>query len=84
MKPQIYTVSDMGADVNGPSAMSEVVDNHALDINPFNLTETVSRSRTGANASQNGEDTVKGAVKELWHGMMEDLTGTPRQRNLSR
>lgn len=83
MKPQIYTVSDLGSDVNGPSAMSEVVDNHALDINPFNLTETVSKSRNAADAT-NGDNTVKGAVKELWHGMVEDLTGTPRQSNLSR
>ncbi|EEQ28326.1 conserved hypothetical protein [Microsporum canis CBS 113480] len=33
------------------SPMSEVVDNHALELNPFNLTEAVSRSRDGARAS---------------------------------
>ncbi|KAJ5238521.1 hypothetical protein N7468_003140 [Penicillium chermesinum] len=38
MKPQIYTVAGAGADV-AASPMSEVVDNHAVDIDPFSLTE---------------------------------------------
>ncbi|OAL70697.1 hypothetical protein A7D00_5025 [Trichophyton violaceum] len=75
MKPQIYTVSsDMGS--NGPSPMSEVVDNHALDFNPFNLTEAVSRSRDGARASASTQETVGGAVRDLWRGMLEDIKGT--------
>ncbi|KAM5435744.1 hypothetical protein MferCBS31731_006193 [Microsporum ferrugineum] len=75
MKPQIYTVSnDMGS--NGPSPMSEVVDNHALELNPFNLTEAVSRSRDGARASAAGQETIGGAVRDLWRGMLEDVKGT--------
>ncbi|KAF3491912.1 uncharacterized protein GIQ15_01429 [Arthroderma uncinatum] len=77
MKPQIYTVSnDMGS--NGPSPMSEVVDNHALDFNPFNLTEAVSRSRDGARASAAGQETLGGVVKDLWKGMLDDVKGTSR------
>lgn len=75
MKPQIYTVSnDMGS--NGPSPMSEVVDNHALDFNPFNLTEAVSRSRDGARASASSQETVGSAVRDLWRGMLEDIKGS--------
>ncbi|KAK2873234.1 hypothetical protein FQN49_002507 [Arthroderma sp. PD_2] len=75
MKPQIYTVSsDMGS--NGPSPMSEVVDNHALELNPFNLTEAVSKSRDGARASAASEDTLGGAVKDLWKGMLDDVKGS--------
>ncbi|KAJ5569926.1 uncharacterized protein N7459_009356 [Penicillium hispanicum] len=77
MKPQIYTVAGSGADV-AASAMSEVVDNHAVDIDPFSLTETVGRSRTGeelqrrANGSQASEP---GVMRELWAGFLDDVLG---------
>ncbi|KAJ5653353.1 hypothetical protein N7490_000356 [Penicillium lividum] len=80
MKPQIYTVAGAGADV-AASAMSEVVDNHAVDLDPFSLTETVGRSRTGemlqrqANGSGAGQP---GVVKELWAGFLDDVLG-PKQ-----
>ena len=80
MKPQIYTVAGAGADV-AASAMSEVVDNHAVDIDPFSLTEAVGRSRTGeelqrrANGSHSSEP---GVMKELWTGFLDDILG-PKQ-----
>jgi hypothetical protein len=80
MKPQIYTVAGAGADVSA-SAMSEVVDNHAVDLDPFSLTEAVDRSRTGeilqrqANGSGAGQP---GVVKELWAGFLDDVLG-PKQ-----
>ncbi|KAK2763992.1 hypothetical protein FQN54_009611 [Arachnomyces sp. PD_36] len=48
MKPEIHYVGDIGSDSNGPSAMSEVVDNDSADINPFDLTEQVGRARRNA------------------------------------
>ena len=84
MKPEIYAVSEMSSDVAGPSPMSEVVDNHAVEIDPFELTEAVSRARYRANSpytSASGDgDTVKGTVKELWNGLLDDLLG-PKQRS---
>ncbi|KAJ5556486.1 hypothetical protein N7494_000401 [Penicillium frequentans] len=83
MKPQIYTVAGAGADV-AASAMSEVVDNHAVDLDPFSLTEAVGRSRTGeamqrqANGSGAGQP---GVVKELWSGFLDDVLG-PKQSSL--
>lgn len=79
MKPQVYTVS--GEDV-AASPMSEVVDNHSMDIDPFSLTETVGRSRFGEelqrqqNRSQAKEP---GIVRELWSGFLEDLLGPKQQ-----
>ncbi|KAJ5176301.1 uncharacterized protein N7482_002178 [Penicillium canariense] len=74
MKPQIYTVS--GGDISAASAMSEVVDNHAVDIDPFSLTEAVGRSRIGEElAKQNGAGKEPGVVKELWAGFLDDVLG---------
>ncbi|CAG7919346.1 unnamed protein product [Penicillium olsonii] len=75
MKPLIYTVSGDGADV-AASAMSEVVDNHAVDLDPFSLTEAVGRSRVGEEIqrSQNGS-AQPGAFKELWAGFLDDVMG---------
>ncbi|KAJ5081989.1 hypothetical protein N7532_011032 [Penicillium argentinense] len=80
MKPQIYTVAGSGADV-AASPMSEVVDNHAVDIDPFSLTEAVGRSRVGEemNRRTNGEtSTESGVVRELWTGFLDDVLG-PKQ-----
>ncbi|KAK2793535.1 hypothetical protein FQN52_001121 [Onygenales sp. PD_12] len=82
MKPEIYTVGDPeGFTGTAASAMSEVVDNLTVDFDPFELTETVSRARA-AEAHKQGElaepsgETVKGAAKQFWSGIVEDLTGS--------
>ncbi|KAN0085219.1 hypothetical protein V8E54_001686 [Elaphomyces granulatus] len=76
MKPQIYTVSEMASDISA-SPMSEVVDNHALEIDPFKLTETVGKSRHGesqriAAASMQQQN---GMIGQLWTGFLDDLLG---------
>ncbi|KAA8649137.1 hypothetical protein EYZ11_011218 [Aspergillus tanneri] len=82
MKPQVYTVSGEGADVSA-SPMTEVVDNHAVDIDPFSLTETVGKSRFGEEIQRhrNGSN-ERGVVRELWTEMLDDLIGSkqPSQR----
>ena len=78
MKPEIHYVGEMSSD-NGPSPMSEVVDNDAADINPFELTEQVGRARRYAVASSSSPSQAQvgdeGVVKELWGGFMEDVFG---------
>jgi hypothetical protein len=75
MKPQIHTVHDMNSDVS-VSAMSEVVDNHSISIDPFELTQTVEAARDAElklkNASQDPE---MGIIKEVWTGFLDDLLG---------
>lgn len=79
MKPQIHAIGETGPDMSA-SPMSEVVDNHALDIDPFKLTETVGRSRAGENEMREkrllaGEQGAKGVIGELLNGMMDDIWG---------
>lgn len=78
MKPQIYTVAGASADV-AASPMSEVVDNHAVDIDPFSLTETVGRSREGEELSRAEKGQREPSiVRELWTGFLDDVLG-PKQ-----
>lgn len=79
MRPQIYAVAGTGAEISA-SAMSEVVDNVAVDIDPFTLTEAVGRSRIGEELQrrQNGgaeEKKEPGVVRELWSGLLDDVFG---------
>lgn len=88
MKPQVYAVAGNGAGSEvAASPMSEVVDNHAVEIDPFSLTETVGRARIEAEAAgssgtasagQGQGQGQKGIVRELWSSVMDDLMG-PRQ-----
>lgn len=75
MKPQIYTVAGTGADV-AASAMSEVVDNHAIDLDPFSLTEAVGRSRIGEEIQRRSNGgSEPGVIRELWTGFLDDVMG---------
>lgn len=72
MKPEIHTIAMASTHVHSPSAMSEVTDNHALEIDPYELTNTVRKAASGALAS--AEEGV-GTVKKVWSGFLDDLLG---------
>lgn len=87
MKAEIYTVSDPDgthshlADGGQPvvSQMQEVVDNHAIPINPFTITETVNNAARKVNgtvetAKVEAEKTANG-LKTVWDGFVDDLLG---------
>lgn len=91
MKPQVFTVAGSTSDV-AASPMSEVVDNHAVDMDPFSLTETVGRSRIGAllqqrasaafggGSSKSTPSGEKGMARELWSEFLNDLMGPKQPR----
>ncbi|KMU72337.1 hypothetical protein CISG_02985 [Coccidioides immitis RMSCC 3703] len=86
MKPQIYSIGGASSDGSEPSPMAEVVDNYALEINPYNLTETVNRSRLAASSldaakSQESAIGVKGMIKGLWNAMLDDALGPKQNSN---
>ncbi|GAM38913.1 hypothetical protein TCE0_034f10030 [Talaromyces pinophilus] len=78
MKPQIHAIGEDGPDLSA-SPMSEVVDNHAVDIDPFKLTETVGKSRAGENEMREKRllagQADKGVIGELFSGMIDDIWG---------
>lgn len=88
MKPQVFTVAGATSDV-AASPMSEVVDNHSVDMDPFSLTETVGRSRIGAMLQQRASAVFgsrstpsgeKGVARELWGEFLDDLMGPKQAR----
>lgn len=76
IRPEISTVSADSTHIASPSAMSEVTDNHAIELDPYNLTSKV----TAAAAKMAGMPVEKlkepGVVKELWNGFLDDLLGS--------
>lgn len=75
MRPQVYTVSGDGVNISA-SPMSEVVDNDAMEIDPFSLTEAVGKSRYAAEMKR--QQSEPGVMKEVWSGFLDDLLG-PKQ-----
>lgn len=78
VRPEISTVSANSTHIESPSAMSEVTDNHAIDLDPYDLTNKVT-----AAATKTAEDTMNqirnaGTVRQLWSGLLDDLFGSRR------
>ena len=78
IRPEISTVSADSTHIDSPSAMSEVTDNHAVELDPFDLTSKV----TVAASKMAGMpvSTVKepGAVSQLLNGVLDDLLGSKK------
>lgn len=82
IRPEIATVSANGTHIDSPSAMFEVVDNHAVELSPFDLTNKVSTAATGAavkmaEMAERGRESMKepGVLQELWNGLVNDIFG---------
>lgn len=58
------------------SAMSEVTDNHAMDIDMYDLTMQVGKAAMGI-VDANVESAKKngGMVREIWGSFVDDLLG---------
>ena len=77
MRPEITTVSASGTHIDNPSAMSEVTDNHAIEISPYELTSQVTNAASAA-ATKMTEMSVKrieegGVFQQFWSGLLDDV-----------
>ena len=75
IRPEISTVSANGTHIDNPSAMSDVMDNHSADMDPFDLTNKVTNAAskmTGVPA----EELKEGAIRQLWAGLVDDVFGS--------
>ncbi|KAL8660499.1 MAG: hypothetical protein Q9202_006494 [Teloschistes flavicans] len=72
VRPEISTVSANSTHIESPSAMSEVTDNHAIEIDPYNLTSKVTVA--AANIAKVPAREAS-AMRELWGGLLDDLFG---------
>lgn len=62
--------------------MFEVVDNHAVELSPFDLTNKVTTAATGAavkmaEMAERGRESMKepSILQELWNGLVNDIFG---------
>ncbi|KAK3171081.1 hypothetical protein OEA41_003165 [Lepraria neglecta] len=82
IRPEISTVSANGTHIDSPSAMYEVVDNHAVELSPFDLTNKVTAAATEATSKMTGMSTERlkepGVAKELWNSLLDDILGAKK------
>lgn len=75
IRPEISTVSADSTHIDSPSAMSEVTDNHAMVLDPYNLTSKV----TAAAAKMTGvPEKEPGLIRELWTSILDDVFGSKK------
>jgi len=80
IRPEIVTVAHDSTHVHAPSAMSEVVDNNSIQIDPFELTEQVSDAAArSASKGAIGYKKPMSELKYLWSGMLEDIFGPAKK-----
>ena len=80
IRPQISTMSANGTHIESPSAFSDVTDNHAMDMDVFDLTKKVASAATAkvtdaVGSGAQGVEKQKGIVSQLIAGMIEDVFG---------
>lgn len=79
IRPQISTASADSTHIESPSAMREVTDNHAVELDPFTLTKKVANAASKLGHVPVSKATQEvGALRELWNGLLDDLLGEKR------
>lgn len=82
IRPEITTVSASGTHIDSPSAMSEVTDNDAIELSPFDLTDKVMTAATAAASKVTGISAEKlkepGVIQDLWSGLLDDILGAKK------
>lgn len=81
VRPEISTVSADGTHIDCPSAMSEVTDNHAIELDPYDLTNKV-KAAAAATTKMTSMPVQKlkepGVLPELWASLLDDLLGSKK------
>lgn len=75
IRPEISTVSGASTHIASPSAMSEVTDNHSIDLDPYELVHKVQTAAAKITGLPVEELKEPGVMKKLWDGLLDDLLG---------
>jgi hypothetical protein len=78
IRAEISTVCADGTHIDTPSAISEVADNPAVELDPYDLTSKVTAS--GAQAKERAAEKLEKPkiFKALWNGLLDDLFGVKK------
>lgn len=75
IRPEISTVSGDGTHLDVPSAMSEVTDNHAAELDPYDLPSKVAAAASKRPNQATKKPEQPGSVKAVWNGLLDDIFG---------
>lgn len=78
IRPEISTVSADSTHIDCPSAMSEVTDNHAVELDPYDLTSKVTAAASKMAGAPVSTLKEPGPVSQLWNGVLDDLLGSKK------
>ncbi|KAL8798716.1 MAG: hypothetical protein Q9182_006449 [Xanthomendoza sp. 2 TL-2023] len=76
VRPQISLVSANSTHIESPSAMSEVTDNHAAELDPYDLTNKVTAAASMMAETPLEKIREAGTIRQLWSGLIDDLFGS--------
>ena len=76
IRPEISTASADGT--HNVSAMSEVTDNHAMELDPYDLTTKVNMSAAKMYKSLPEQPKAHGMIQTFWNGLLDDLLGAKK------
>ncbi|KAL8812946.1 MAG: hypothetical protein Q9200_000643 [Gallowayella weberi] len=76
VRPQISLVSANSTHIESPSAMSEVTDNHAAELDPYDLTNKVTAAASAMAEAPLEKIREAGTIRQLWSGLIDDLFGS--------
>ncbi|KAA6410405.1 MAG: hypothetical protein FRX48_05826 [Lasallia pustulata] len=79
-RPEISTVSGASTHIASPSAMSEVTDNHSIELDPFELVHKVQAAAAKMSGLPAEELKEPGVMKKLWDGLLDDLLGARKMQ----
>jgi hypothetical protein len=77
MRPEIHTLGMATGEPGAPSALSDVIDNAAMGIDPYELTEVVrgAAKRGLSNEQEGGGFGMGEGWKAFWKGVWDDMLG---------
>ena len=78
IRPEISTVSADSTHIDSPSAMSEVTDNHSVEVDPYDLTSKVTAAAAKIAQVPAKNSKKPGLVMEIWNGFLDDLLGSEK------
>lgn len=78
-RAEIATAAHESTFPHPPSAMSEVSDNGAMQIDPFDLVNSVSQAarKLGEKVTADTEQ-KKGVLRQAWNGLVDNIFGAPK------
>jgi len=76
MRPEIVTASADSTHISAPSAMHEVHDNSAMDIDFHGMAE---RTAATVKKMESQVEEQAGVVKQLWNGLLDDVFGSKQK-----